>query len=440
MPRMHDQQFAVDEAAQAAANNIYDVHATKRSLVGQFGVAEGFARYRQHYGLPEQAEIRRLPLAPLRHVAERLRAAFVETAPGEAFVIPPPVVVGDGAVGPLTAHARSSFVACLVDACVRAGSSVIEAGGYAVLDYEGDELARIDDRIDVDPAIFHASPQEVWIIGGATAAATVEIDEAFSLLGLRSRVFGHWMLEYLPKYFAARLSGALPPVPLLIEAGLPKTHRQALALLLGEEVPIIELPWPGNARLRRLWCAPWLAYIPVFASWERFRDTYLLAAPPGRYAPVVREMARRADRVDLPATGADRLFLAREPAWHDVVNQAALIAAAEARGFLTVYPNRLNFAEQVALVRHAQFIVGPAGGAMYLAFFARPGTQLCMFRYCEDVRSAQTDMTGIFAEIGVEATVLTGPLARLDPELPPASDFAIDTAAFCRFLDGWLQR
>jgi capsular polysaccharide biosynthesis protein len=429
-----------DTLARDAWNNSFSTRKLKQSLVEELGVSAGFARYRQLNDQPEHDEIHCKRLGSVKEIAEQRNGVFCETAPAnEPFVLPPPVVIGEGGVGPLAAHTRSMYVACLNEARVRAGSNIIEVDDFALLDYQGDELARLDDRIDLDPAILCATKEVAWIITPKGAAASLEIEEAFTLLGFRPRAFGHLMLEYLPKYVGASLSGALPRVPVLIEAGLPKAHRQALDLLLPEDTEIIELPRLATARVRRLWCASNHTYFPLYEKYnERFKWEYF-AMPPARYAPIIREMARRADRLCATPTGVDRLFLAREPAWHDVTNQAAIVAAAEARGFLTIYPNRLDFTEQVRLVRHARFVVGPSGGAMYLNFFARPGTKLCMFRYTEDVIAAQLDMTGFFSEVGVDVTVFTGPLTRPHVGFPPGSDFEIDESAFCRFLDRWLQ-
>lgn len=430
--------YAEDVLASRQWRQTIHLQEQKHALVEQHGIEEAFARYRELNDFAEHHEVQCKRLVGLREIASRRNGAFHETAPAEPFVVPPPAVVGDGAVGPLAGTARPMFVACLIDARVRSGSNVIEVDEYALLDFQGDELTRIDDRTDLDPAIFSATTEEAWIVTPPGASASLEIEEAFTLLGFRPRAFGHWLLEYLPKYFAAALSGALPAVPLLIEAGLPKPFRQALDLLLPPDIEIIELPRLATARVRRLWCASNLAYFPLYEVYnERFRWEYF-AMPPVRYAPVIREMARRAELVRWQPSDVDRLFLAREPQWHDVINQEAIIAAAEAQGFLVVYPNRLDFFQQVQLVRHARFIVGPSGGSLFLAFFARPGTRLCMFRYVEDVIAAQIDMTGLFGAVGIAATVFTGRCVRRDEAFPPASDFEIDEAAFCRFLDRWL--
>jgi len=162
--------------------------------------------------------------------------------------------------------------------------------------------------------------------------------------------------------------------------------------------------------------------------------------PPARYAPVARELARRMDRVSAERTGVERVFLAREPPGpHALLNQAEILAAAEARGFVAVYPNRLSFIDQVRFVRHARFVAGPSGGSSVLLYFARPGTKICIFRCSADVFGAQTDITGLYEETGLNVTIFTGPSAHPHPSHPSDLDYEIDEAMFERFLDQWLE-
>jgi capsular polysaccharide biosynthesis protein len=412
----------------------------KRALVDGLGVAPGFALYKQLIERPDHAEIHCKRLVNLRDAARNRLGAFRDTAPaGEPFLIPSPKMIGKGDRRPVIGDMRSMFVACLIDARVRSRSYVIEVDDMAILDYEGEELTRVDQQLEFDPPVFEATPEAVWIMAPKGEAAELNIAEAFSLLGFYADQFGHWMLEHLPRYLAASLSGALPRVPVLIEAEMPKTHRQALELMVPDGVEIIELPPFATARVRRLWYAPSPKYCRVGELYnERFKWEYF-ATPPGRFTPLIQEMVGRADRATARPTGADRVFLGRKSANHQLVNHAAIAAAAQARGFQIVYPERLDFAEQVRLLRHARFVVGPSGSAMYLAFFARPETKLCLLTYVEDVLATQAEMTGVFNAIGLDVTVLTGACTRRDNSYPWNSDFEIEEEAFCRFLDIWLN-
>ena len=408
----------------------------KRAFIENFGVDGGFAIYKTLIGRHDHEEIQRKRRGSLREIAESGLGAFHLCEPSQPFVVPPPVVVGaGGAVGPLAARARSMYVACLIDARIRAGSDVIEVDDLALFDQEAEEQLDYQDGLDADPGVFRATEERVWMIAPQGATASIEIPEAFTLLGRNAGHFGHLLGEYIPKYIAAILSKGMPRVPVIIEAGLGETFGQVIDQLLSDAVEIIELPRFATARVRRLWCAPALLSFPVQSA-----PYHTPATPPARYAPVVKEMARRMDRVASEPTGAERVFLAREPPGPKaLLNQAEILATAEARGFVAVYPNRLSFIDQVRFVRHAHFVVGPAGGSMLLLFFARPGTKICSFRCNEDVFTAQADMTGLYEETGLDVTIFTGSSPHPHPSQPWNSDYEIDEAMFERFLDQWLK-
>ncbi len=231
----------------------------------------------------------------------------------------------------------------------------------------------------------------------------------------------------------------MPRVPVIIDRDLPKTHRQALDLLRPEGVDVIELPAFTTARVRRLWCAPSLLHLPLHEKDnDRFRWDFL-AGHPARFTAVIGEMARRAEASGLPAASRERVFLARKPGLHHpLVNAPAIEAAARDRGFAIVYPEELSFADQVALVRNARFLLGPDGSAInFLSWFARPGTRLCNLTH--DYTIGLTTLAGLLQAIGLDVTVLTGQRLKISEEYPEFVDYEIDEAAFSRFLDSWLE-
>jgi hypothetical protein len=237
--------------------NHYELMRYKQALVQELGVEDGFTFYQEMFALPDSGRIDRKAVTSLYEFAKEHGAAFHMLDPGgEPFVMPPPRVIGEGNHRALEGLSRAIFVTCLIDAQVRARSSFIAVGDKALLDYQGDELARIDDELDFDPAVFHAKDGAAWMIGPEDEASPIEIDEAFMLLGPHSDGFGHWMLDLLPRYIASSASGALPPVPVLIDQTMPATQRESLRLMLPEGGEIIDLPPHATARVRRLWCVP----------------------------------------------------------------------------------------------------------------------------------------------------------------------------------------
>jgi hypothetical protein len=413
----------------------------KRSLVAGLGVHEGFARYKELIDRPDQAEIRLKPIASLRDVArDSALAAYHEVAPGdEPFTVQPPTVIGEGSMRPITGMTRTMFVACLVDAQVRAGSEFIQFGEHALLDYQGDELARVDQTFEADPGLFGMSGSAPWLIGPSDSGnVAVEIEDGFPLLGVNADHFGHWMLQYLPKYIAALVSGLLPPVPVLIGSDTPKTLRQALELMLPQRVAIVTIPQHALAHVRRLWCAPTQQYFatsPIYN--ERFRWEYFLT-PPERFVPIVREMARRIDLALPEESGPERVYLARSASFtRKLVNHTAIETAAEASGFAIVHPEQLDFSEQVRLTRSARYIMGSDGSAMFLSFFAKPGAKVSILACAEGI-DAMPHMSGLLTAKGLGVTVFCGRMVCPNPDFPPGCDYEIDEAAFRRFLDRWL--
>jgi len=357
---------------------------------------------------------------------------------GEPFSIPAPRVIGEGNHRALEGSGRSIFVACLADARVRGHSGFIEAGSAALLDYQGDELTRFDDSMTFDPAVFSVvdGDREIWMIEPLQESCSVQIDEAFTLLGPYTRAFGHWIWEYLPEYLVASMSGVLPPVPVLIDREMPATHRQALELMLPRGIQIIELAPFETALVHRLWCASSQMHLPVLGKLNERARWDNLASPPSRFSSIMREMIKRAEPAMLPpaAGGSDMIFLARQKqAARKMVNREEIEAAAEARGFRIVCSENLSFLEQISLVRNARIVVGPEGSGMTLLFFAKPGTQVLILQH--QYTAGIPLMTGLLREKKIDAIVMTGPYVRIDEHYAHHSDYEIDSLTFGRFLE-----
>jgi capsular polysaccharide biosynthesis protein len=411
----------------------------KEAVVRELGVAEGFAFYRQVVDLPDSARIQRKPIAGLYDVAKGRAAAFHEIAPaGELFVIPPPRVVGEGRPEQITGATRAIFVACLIDARVRGRSGVIETADLALFDWQGDERSPSEEEHNLDPAVFHAEGEAVWIMGPDEATDPIELDEAFMLLGPRSDDFRHWMLDLLPRYLAASASGALPPVPVLIDDDLPARQRECLELMLPAGVDIVPLGSFASARVRRLWCAPSQLYVPLSARRSVQHKWDYLGAPPERFAALAAEMVRRVEPVAITPTGQQRVYLAGNPAARQLlVNSAEIEAAAKARGFAVVHAEDLGFAEQVRLFRHARFVIAQAIPDLLLALFARPGTRLC---YLSDPYPSElVPLTAALERIGIDVTVLTGAYARAGTLHVGTLGYRIDPKPFGEFVDRWAE-
>jgi capsular polysaccharide biosynthesis protein len=422
----------------AGQPNLYLLMRFKQAVVRDFGLQEGFEVYRRTVTRHRLACLRERRLASQLTFAATRGDPFIELRPaGETFTLAPPRVIGPGNHRQLVGRARAFYLACVRDVRVRGRSETIVVEDTALLDFQEPELSRIDDEIEFDPAVFHRARAVVLDIASDSDADALRIDDAFTLLGAHSDFFGHWMWEYLPRLVAALMSGILSSMPVLIDAGMPKTHRQALELMLAGSLPIVEIPPFASVLVERLWFAPNLFYMPLH---ERRSEDFTwdhMVPPPVRFAPIIDEMSRRADRALGTACGPQRVFLARKDFRHrKLVNRAAIEGIATQHGFVVVYPEDLDFGEQVRLLRSARFVVAPEGSALFLGFFAKPGLRLCILNHT--ATEALAIYNGLLSAKQVDITVLTGPVVKKHYELAQYSDYCIDELSFHRFLGSWL--
>jgi hypothetical protein len=229
----------------------------------------------------------------------------------------------------------------------------------------------------------------------------------------------------------------MPRVPVLIDEGMPPSHRRALELLLPDGVQIIVLPLLSNAIVERLWFAPSPMHMPFFEKMNSRFCWDFLASPPVRLTRLIREMNRRIDlKLASPSQVTQRVFLARKPSQHrKMVNRDVIEAIATTHDFIIVHPEDLAFDDQIHLVRSAQMLVGPEGSAMFLAFFARPGTRVCILNHPYTIGLAV--LTGQLEGIGLDALVFTGPFETENEQLPHFADYRIDPEAFEAFVEQW---
>jgi hypothetical protein len=414
--------------------NLFMMMSFRHFLVREYGIEAGFSLYRQVIAPHRQASLKPLALISHHTYCAARASTFREIFPaGEPIAVPPPRVIGHGNHRTLTNTSRSCFVACIDDAVVRGRSSIIEAGGMALADFQGDELARIDDEMEFDAAVFHRDGDQIWVIAEDRPARRMET--AFSLMGQRTDFFGDWLGESISKYVAATLRGDLPPVPILIDACMPRTHRQALELMLPGDVEIIEIAAFETVQVDRLWSVSAVNYMAFHQKQNaRFKWDYFLAAPETDIA-INGEMIGRVDLLLGDRWSPERVFLARKAFRHrKLVNHLEIEAMAVEAGFAIVYPEDLDFIDQVRLFRTARFVIAPEGSALFLGVFLKRGARVCVLNH-EETEGLVLYNSGCDLK-DIDLTLITGPRVGSHQNSQDV-DYRIDADVFRRFLAEW---
>lgn len=198
-----------------------------------------------------------------------------------------------------------------------------------------------------------------------------------------SDVYGHWLLEGLPKLLLLRRLGHLFPNPRILVPSIPPPFASRLVRLVRGGGP------PSNATS---YVQRWADIVLPGASVETYdprseylqcevvlSPTTLFSSPTFHFHP---ELVGLLD--DLPILRAGRplrLYVTRKRASHyrKMSNAAEIEGIAQAHGLTVIAPETLSLAEQVRMFANATLIVGEFGSAMHNALFSpRSATVLCL--------------------------------------------------------------
>jgi capsular polysaccharide biosynthesis protein len=198
------------------------------------------------------------------------------------------------------------------------------------------------------------------------------IDEQAVLLnGPGAVVFGHWLVDFLPRLFVLAESGFdlrklkyivsnIPHwvYPVLGACGL--TFEQLVLHREHEEfLQVAELIVPTNVRQR----SRVHSLFKAVALDLQARVNLTLPIPP---SPVA----------------SPHLFVSRSEgnSSRSLENRIEIEDLAARSGLTIVRPETFSFAEQIALFSNARIIVGEYGSALHLSMFSQPGAVVCALR------------------------------------------------------------
>jgi Glycosyltransferase 61 len=196
-----------------------------------------------------------------------------------------------------------------------------------------------------------------------------ECENAIMVAASGYGVYGHWLLDYLPRMhrlshddFARNVALMRPPRPWATDLARlfePQCTfdevRDGAAL-----IKVRKLLVPTTARAYGI-----LEENSVRAAWARLDETLAgmpltgIATGPFRRIFVSRKKLRRRSRAD-----------------RSIKNIALIEQRARRAGFELVYPETLSFAEQRALFSHADVIVGEDGSGLHNMIFSKPGARI----------------------------------------------------------------
>jgi Glycosyltransferase 61 len=188
-----------------------------------------------------------------------------------------------------------------------------------------------------------------------------------------SGVYGHWLLEGMPKLLLLRdMARHLPPLRIALPASLGSWVSAWIARLLPEAT--IDTYDDRKTYLEcRTLLVPTLMVDPDHHFFHpEFGRLLVNVAPP--LAPSGRRT---------------RLYVSRVAAnsFRRLSNQAEIEAIATSEGLELVRPETLSVAEQIDVFARAELIVGEFGSAMHNSIFSPPGTTVFCLNWINGLQS-----------------------------------------------------
>ena len=243
-----------------------------------------------------------------------------------------------------------------------------------------------------------------WSCAALTTA--VPVDVGFSVVHY-NMVYGHWLLEMMPKLFAIRLlvdkgiKGAI-----ILPLGAPQFVLNFLNLI----VPDVAVKWfdptSQHVAVRTLICPSMynIHYhynLAINASLDALVSQVGLADSPAKTDQ--RSISSKLLSHFVPLSqGArrprpTRLFISRTglgPSYRVMANQTEIESIAREKGFMIVHPELMTLSQQIRLYAGADIIAGEFGSGMHNSLFAKSTAKIFCLNWISDVQSRITNLRG----------------------------------------------
>ncbi len=334
--------------------------------------------YYIRYNIGKTREERRhLAIVPFTRFVERERLTTYSHAPAEHVSPPPPLVFPERLRSELTllvpATAPAISVAEIQNALIYGGTNMVKLPDAVVChdlydfnhDYTSEEL---HSRI----LMWNRCRNVSWVVHDHNPEP---LPMAASFVDACASNYAHWLSEVLPRIAMFCTDSRFRHIPLIVNEGLHPNIMESLLLVAGEGREIITLPVGRALKLEKLYVTSVTGYVPFEPRKKRSSRNFHGVFHPQAFAALNARLAA----LRVPAAGEawpERIYLRRSCTQRQITNAEEIETLLVARGFATIEPERLSFAQQVRLFTQARVILGASGAALSNAIFCQPGAQV----------------------------------------------------------------
>ena len=257
--------------------------------------------------------------------------------------------------------------------------------------------------------------QDQYVEQFARAGDMRYIDTAFSVWNYNCIIYGHFLLEVMPRLLtlraAQRQDPALSRIPILLPDNAPAFARDWISLLL-PEFQIVTKPLYETWTVQRLLIPGW---------GHRFVYSDL----------VQNELERLTEPYRQGGMIKRRIFVDRRVESYRVLSNLQELQDVAARyGFESVSPETLSIEQQIALFASAEHVIGEFSSALHNTLFSPAGCNVLAMNYITECQSR----IGNFRQQRVGYLLPQGGPIGYDPTITGKRYFSIEPSAFERKL------
>lgn len=408
----------------------WDGFQLKSLLKKELPLKEAFHAYRLLLNLGDGVRLESMQVRSLLDVARAEGLSFEVLHPGgEIVTCDPPQIFGRGEAQKVVGKTRTVFAARFKNAQVQSRSGAIRVDSGLLYDFQGDEFEGLSIDYSYDPLIFHHD-DAVDVIIDERSSTVLHVDRAWSLVGIFSGNFGHWMVEGILKFLGARHLANFSGIPLLIDDSMPHQHRQLLDVFAGE-FPIIPVSRGTRVHAQELWLTSnWTVSYPLLKNASGISPQ---VAPASKIASLFRSAGVQVDdKLGLGRPGK-RTFLTRSPNLRRKLSNCKRISALLKRqGFIPYTPECHPYCDQLRTIRESSKIAIQAGSSLIGVLFARPGTEIIYLSH--PYLDALVPLMHVLSELELDIKVVAGVVKRTHVHYDDWSDYEVPVDALEKAL------
>lgn len=268
----------------------------------------------------------------------------------------------------------------IVDCNIRDNSDMVETKDGIVWDKVYTDI--FSKMIPLDNCLTKYTPDDVWI---RKAHGRVEIEgECISLLGVHARLWAHFLVQFLPKFYYAEEAGLLDRDVTVIFPKYTDKHLCEIVKDVFDRHPNLRKYEVENLdqvdiHCERLFYIPTASTLSNHAEWIAPFDILI----PKRVLDVlekklIKPLIEKAKDVPSPH---EKIYLVRR-GMRSMSNIDEVEEYFKEKGFYFVEPHKISLIEKVSLFQHAKIIAGPQSSAWINIIFCNKAKGLKFVPLC----------------------------------------------------------